>query len=172
MGTDKAFVDVGGRPLVTVVAGALREAGAAEVLAVGGDEARLAALGLRAVPDDHPGEGPLGGIVTALRRAQAGIVVVLACDLPWASAAAVRAVVRAVEGADVAVAAGEGGRPEPLHAAWRRAACLPALEAAFAAGERAPARALAALVVRRVAVPDAGSLRDADRPEDVPGGGR
>ncbi|MER3453356.1 MAG: hypothetical protein C4344_06940 [Acidimicrobiia bacterium] len=37
MGRDKAFVALGGRPLVTYPVGALRMAGATEVFAVGGE---------------------------------------------------------------------------------------------------------------------------------------
>ena len=54
MGTDKALVEVDGRPLVAVVASVLEVAGAAEVFVVGGNAARLADLGLRTVPDDRP----------------------------------------------------------------------------------------------------------------------
>jgi molybdopterin-guanine dinucleotide biosynthesis protein A len=67
MGRDKAFVVVDGEPMVVRVARALQGAGAAEVVAVGGDEAGLSAVGLAHLPDDHPGEGPLGGVLTALR---------------------------------------------------------------------------------------------------------
>ena len=88
MGTDKAFVEVDGRPMAGRVAAALRAAGAAEVLAVGGDLDRLPSLGFdRAVPDRHPGEGPLGGLLTALAAAGHDVVVVLACDVPAARAA-------------------------------------------------------------------------------------
>ncbi|MES4792537.1 MAG: hypothetical protein C4321_05700, partial [Chloroflexota bacterium] len=66
MGRDKAFVALGGRPLVTYPVGALRMAGATEVFAVGGDRVRLTTLGLSWVPDGHPGAGPLGGICTAI----------------------------------------------------------------------------------------------------------
>ena len=50
-------------------ADALRAGGATEVVAVGGDLPGLGAVGLDARGDDHPGEGPLGGILTALRLA-------------------------------------------------------------------------------------------------------
>ena len=39
------------------------------VFSIGGDADALADMGFRAVPDDHPGEGPLGGIICALRQA-------------------------------------------------------------------------------------------------------
>ncbi len=48
------------------------------------------------VADRHPGEGPLGALVTALDAAGEEIVAVLACDLPYAEPAGVEAGVRAL----------------------------------------------------------------------------
>ena len=168
MGRDKALLEIGGRPLAAVVGDALRAAGAAPVLAVGGDGPALARLGLEAVPDDHPGEGPLGGVVTALRRAPAPVVAVLACDLPGARAEAVGAVVRALAGApeaDVALPV-TGGRRGLVHGAWRASALEP-LEAAFAAGEWSLAGAVARLLVVDVPGLDPASLADVDVPEEL-----
>ena len=169
MGTDKALLEVGGRALAAIVADALWAAGAAEVLAVGGDGDRLAALGLRAVPDSTPGEGPLGGLLTALGEATHDLVVVLACDLPRASAPAVVALVGALAArpdAGVAVPV-LTGRPHPLHAAWRRSVARAALTHAFAEGQRAVHPVLS--VVGMVAVPgiDPAVLTDADSVEDL-----
>lgn len=172
MGTDKAFVEVHGRPLVTVAANALRAAGADPVLAVGGDRAALRALGLSVVDDRWPGDGPLGGIITALESTpSSNLVVVLSCDLVAASPGAVGAVVAALDAADDADVAVPmvHGRAQWLHAAWRSSA-LPALHAAFATGIRAPRRATGHLVVTRVSGGDPEWFRDADAPTDLPGG--
>ncbi|MBK9970940.1 MAG: NTP transferase domain-containing protein [Acidimicrobiaceae bacterium] len=66
MGRDKALVPVHGAPMVMHVVSALRSAGCDPVQAIGGDAPALAALGLDVVGDGHPGEGPLGGVITAL----------------------------------------------------------------------------------------------------------
>lgn len=166
MGQDKALLPVGGRALVTVAAAALREAGAVEVLAVGGDAAALADLGLRTVADRFPGQGPLGGILTALAAATEDVVVVLACDLPHASADGVGAVLAAL-GEHAAAVPVVAGRWEALHAAWRRRA-LPALAMAWEKGERAPWRAVQRLDVQPVALADASWVADADTVEDLP----
>lgn len=168
MGRDKALLTVGGAPLVVRAAKALRDAGAADVTVVGAhDPDRLEELGLGTVPDDHPGEGPLGGILTALRRSSCDVVVVLACDLPWVSARGVRAVVAALApGADAAVPVTDG-RLEPLHAAYRRSARA-ILEPLFAAGERSPTRALGHLAVGDVTLADPRWARSANRPADLP----
>jgi molybdopterin-guanine dinucleotide biosynthesis protein A/rhodanese-related sulfurtransferase len=168
MGRDKALLEVGGRALAAVVGDALRAAGADPVLAVGGDGAALAGLGLDAVPDDHPGEGPLGGVLTALRRAPTDLVAVLACDLPGARPGGVAAVVAALAaqpGADVALPVA-GGRRALVHAAWR-SRVEPALASAFAGGERSLAGALRGVRVVEVAGIDPAEVADVDVPADL-----
>lgn len=170
-GRDKAVEPVDGVAMAARVAAALRAAGAADVVAVGGDVDRLGALGLTVWPDDAPGEGPLGGIVTALDRAGAAghaVAVVVPCDLPWLDAPTVAAVVAGLGAApDAAVAMGvtERGR-EPLVAAWRVAAGAPVLAGAFAAGERAVHRALGPLAVVEVAVA-ATAVRNVNQEADL-----
>jgi molybdopterin-guanine dinucleotide biosynthesis protein A len=174
MGRDKALVTVDGQALAARVAAALRAAGAAGVVAVGGDPAALAALGLPVVPDAEPGAGPLTGIVTALGRPglPGGVAFVAACDLVAPSPAAIRATVAALAAApagDVAVPVA-GGRRQWMHAAWRAAAAAP-LAAAFAAGERAVHAAVAAAGLRVVEVGvDPAAVADADVPGDLPAG--
>jgi molybdopterin-guanine dinucleotide biosynthesis protein A len=163
MGTDKALLEVDGVALAVRVADALRAAGANRVVAVGGDGPALTALGLDAVADQHPGEGPLGGILTALAAVDDEVVVVLACDLPDPDPAAIRRVVAALGEGDVAAPPGE-----LLHAAYHRRA-EGHLAAAFAAGERAPRRAVEGLRVVEVADLPPAALADADRPDDLSG---
>jgi molybdopterin-guanine dinucleotide biosynthesis protein A len=166
MGTDKALLEVDGRPLALRVADALTAAGSTRVVAVGGAVDALRALGLDAVPDQHPREGPLGGILTAFDVVDEDVVVVLACDLPSADPDAVTAVVDALGDADVA-APWHDGRHELLHAAYHRRA-RGHLAAAFDAGERAPHRAVDGLTVTSVTGLPGAALADADTPEDLP----
>lgn len=166
MGVDKALVEVGGRALVLRAVEALRAAGADPVVTVGGDGDALTRLGLGHVADRHPGEGPLGGIITALRATTTETVAVLSCDLTDATALAVRSVAAARGDADVAVAVVDG-QPEWLHAVWHRRA-LPPLEAAFAEGVRAPRHAAPRLRVAHLLDADPLWFRDADQPEDLP----
>ena len=169
MGRDKSLLVVDGQALAATAARALTRAGAAEVFCVGGDEAALVALGLAVVADRHPGEGPLGGLVTALSHAREDLVVVLSCDLPGASPQAVEAVVEALRsepGSVLAVPVHDGHR-QFLHGAYRRRS-LPAWEAAFASGERSLRRPAARLSVVEVSGLDPAWLHDADAPQDLP----
>lgn len=169
MGRDKALLEVGGTAMAARVAAALRAGGAGTVLAVGGDHAGLARWGVVAVPDEHPGTGPLGGVVTALRHgARRGAVttVVLPCDLFRPDAELVARLLDALDassGAPAAVARVDG-RIEPLHAAWRTTAGK-AVAAAFAAGERSPVRVLSALCAVPVEGLDPATVLDIDTPD-------
>ena len=78
MGRDKALVELPDGGLLAQVAGrALTGAGARPVVAVGGS-ARLTAAGLEVIADHHPGEGPLGGLLTAFAALDADVIAVLA----------------------------------------------------------------------------------------------
>jgi molybdopterin-guanine dinucleotide biosynthesis protein A len=170
MGRDKATLDVDGVPMAGRVAAALRAAGCAAVVAIGGDPLALAPVGLDVVGDDHPGEGPLGGILTALRwfgsRAEAKArVVVVSCDVPWIAADDVRRMIDAPAPAGAVVVA-HSTRREPLCAVWPLPP-PPSVVAAFAAGERAVHRALATLEVVEIGV-DPAALRNVNTPTDVP----
>lgn len=165
-GSDKTLFRIAGVTLAERVCRALRDAGATEVFSVGGDQRALTALGCfdRHVPDRWPGEGPLGGIVTALEAATADVVVVLACDTPGVGPSAPRVLVESMGSADVAL--GEvGDREQPLSAAWHRRVAVP-LRHAFESGERAPRRVVHSLDVVRVRLTD-DDVDDIDRPDDA-----
>lgn len=165
MGRDKAFVEVDGTAMVRRVSGALAAAGCHPVLAVGGDQALLTDAGLTWIPDRWPGEGPLGGILTALAASGADTVV-LATDLPFVDAAIVSALVNAAAAhADADAVIARSDRDEPLCALWRQRS-TDALAAAFDRGERAVHRAIAGLVVHRVDA-DSRTMTNVNRPEDL-----
>jgi molybdopterin-guanine dinucleotide biosynthesis protein A len=97
----------------------------------------FAFLGLPIIADLKPGFGALSGLYTALASARQPLAAVLACDMPFVNSrllAAQRDLLEA-EGADAVIPFSPEGA-EPLHAVYRCAACLPAVEAAMAAGQR------------------------------------
>jgi molybdenum cofactor guanylyltransferase len=171
MGTDKAFLVPGDGGPVLAERGrrALTEAGARQVLAVGGDGGRLRALGFTTVPDRTPGFGPLGGLISGLQAASQDLVVVLSCDLPAIDARTVTELVRCLARRPDAAAALPtfDGRCQVLVGAYRRRIVAPVLEAAFRSGERSIRRALEGLIVAPVATVRRAPLVDVDRPEDL-----
>ncbi len=166
MGSDKALLTLGGRPLVLRATNALRDAGAASVVVVGGGAA-VAALVDDHVADAAPGAGPLVALVQSLERVAAPVVVAVACDLPAIEPSEISRLVEVLEAGPAAVAVSVvDGRRQWLHAAWRRGA-LPELAAAAAAGERSLHRAAAGLVIVEVEPADPDAVRDVDRPHDL-----
>jgi molybdopterin-guanine dinucleotide biosynthesis protein A len=121
MGREKALLEIGGVPLIFRTARLVESvAGSATVI---GETEGIRALGLRCVPDEWPGAGPLGGIATALRVSAAPWSLVVACDLPYLTRAWLEYLVgRALESeADAVIAMNDGGA-EPLCAAYRKSA--------------------------------------------------
>jgi rhodanese-related sulfurtransferase/molybdopterin-guanine dinucleotide biosynthesis protein A len=170
MGQDKALLEVDGAAMAVRVARAMADAGLADVVAVGGDQARLRAHGLRAVPDAEPGAGPYPATLQALREATEELVLVASCDLLAPSPAALRAVLEALAaapGADAAVPE-SGGHLQWTHAAWRTSSepRLAAPRQRGVASLKRAAEGLELVVVRGI---DPAALADADTPADLPG---
>ncbi|MGI9608084.1 MAG: molybdenum cofactor guanylyltransferase [Acidimicrobiales bacterium] len=166
MGTDKAFLPLDDGVLLDRPLAAL--SGAERRLLVGVDADRFAMLdraGWTAIADDEPGEGPLGGVLTAMRAADHDICVMLACDLPHITSTAVEHLVASLGSADVAVPI-VGGRAQWVAAAWHRRS-LPRLVAAWEAGERSIRRAVGPRRVVHVLHADARAFVDVDTPGDL-----
>jgi molybdenum cofactor guanylyltransferase len=161
MGADKATIPVAGVAMARLAAEALVAAGCSPVVAVGGDRTELTALGFEYVADEFPGEGPLGGVLTAL--AVGSPVAVVACDLPNLRAKTLIALVEALGDHDAAIARSD--RAEPLCAVWSQRAASQ-LRAHFQAGERAMHRAIEGLDIAWVPVP-AADLRNINTPGDL-----
>jgi molybdopterin-guanine dinucleotide biosynthesis protein A len=171
MGRDKALVEVDGIAMAKRVAIALEDGDVDPVVCVGGDQAALEALDLEWIPDAHPGEGPLGGFLTALEWGEDtpwDAVVLSACDLPFLDGETVENLLLGLIGAPLArPAAGPGGQP-PLLIAANVAEVLPVVRDLFAGGERSFRWLGARLPVSTVHPIDPQRLRDVDRPEDLP----
>ena len=165
MGSDKALLDVdldgdqiGSRVLVAAIL-----AGASDAFAVGGNAPALQAQGWRFVADHWPGEGPLGGLITALERSEHGTVVVLGCDHPDVDAGELAAMVRALDEVPDAIAAIPvlEGYAYVTHSVWR-ASAAPLLRSVFDAGERAPSSVLRRVKWVPLAVSNVQSIADLD----------
>jgi molybdopterin-guanine dinucleotide biosynthesis protein A len=133
-GRDKSRLLVEGRPIIVRQVEVLRQV-AGVVFVVGGDARRFADLGLTVYPDDQPGLGAIGGLLTALECAEADRVVVVACDLPFLHAGLLSRLVDRAAEADAAWVETARG-PEPLVGCYRREA-RHAVRAAIAGGHLA-----------------------------------
>ena len=168
LGRDKALLRIGDRPPLAVLgAEALTAAGAERVVVVGGDRSGLGDLGLEVVDEPAPGAGPLSGIAGALVEAGGSEVVVLACDLPGITAAAVERLrdARRTSGAVVAVAS-IGGVRQAVIGCWDGAA-IGVVEEVLASDRRSVQTALDRLTVTEVTDLPAAVLDDVDDPDDL-----
>lgn len=170
MGTDKALVQWDGVPMAVRMAATLTAAGCDGVVAVGGTEGDLTALGLRYTPDRYPGDGPFGGVMTALAAAGTAVdaVAVVSCDMPLLTATTVRSLAEALGSApaDTVCAVGVTDRVQPMCAVWRVGA-LAVLEAEHAAGERRLWRLLERHPHVLVSVPPV-DVTNVNTPDDLP----
>jgi molybdopterin-guanine dinucleotide biosynthesis protein A len=149
MGRDKALLPLDDGPLIQRALASLAPLGC-ECLLACGPQPRHAELGLPLVLDEVPGVGPLAGLAAALAAASTERVLVLACDLPRASAAVNRRLLDRAEQADLDVCCvGTPAGLEPLYGVYHRR-CLPAVRAALARGERRMIAFHAGLAVGRL----------------------
>ncbi|MGH3447117.1 MAG: molybdenum cofactor guanylyltransferase [Nocardioidaceae bacterium] len=125
-GVDKASLTIGGDTLLDRALRAV--ARAANVVVVGPPRRPLPRRplprGVLSTSEEPPGGGPVAGIEAGLDLVDAPLVVVLACDMPFVTASTVADLVGMLdidEGqhADGAVLVDDGGRPQPLAAAYR-----------------------------------------------------
>lgn len=168
MGRTKALIEIDGVAMAVRVAATLRAAGFSDVVLVGGDAEELATLGLPVVDDLFPGEGPVGGLLTALRHFDGRDVLLVPCDVPFLDTESVERVRRAFDDSTVDVSVARTDRIEPLCALWRSNAGVQ-VQRAFDGGTRAMHRVLHELVVGEVDV-DVGALRNLNHPGDLPAG--
>ena len=135
MGEDKALKPFLGKPLIQRLIDRLSPV-AGEIIVTTNRPEDYAFINLRLVPDLKPGRGSLGGLYTAIASAAFPFAAVVACDMPFASAKLIESAHRLMveEEADVVIARTDEGY-EPFHAVYRRAACLPAIEASIEADQ-------------------------------------
>ena len=155
MGSPKALVELGGRPLLAWPLAAALEAGL-DAVVVAKPGSPLPPFDVALWPEPEEPVHPLAGVIAALERAGPRAVVVLACDMPFVPAALI-ARLAALD----AVAAAPPGEAFP---ARYEPAALPVLRAGLE--REAPLReVLAELATVEVAVDDPRALLGVNDPE-------
>ncbi|WP_084673377.1 molybdenum cofactor guanylyltransferase [Paenibacillus sp. HW567] len=153
MGTDKALLPLAGKPLIAYTAARLLQLAATVVIACGQEEREAyRTLHLPMIPDRYPGLGPLAGLHAALMEARTEWVVLLACDLPFASEGLLRHMLALIAGGTAVqaiVPVTSEGKVQPLLALYHRS-ILPELDEALMQNELRVMDFLAGLAVHYV----------------------
>jgi molybdopterin-guanine dinucleotide biosynthesis protein A len=131
LGANKAFVDVGGVPLIRRVLEPLRQV-SRDQLIVTNEPDEYRALGVPLVQDVWPGRGSLGGIYSGLAAAPQERALIVGCDMPFLDVRLLRFMI--LLSADYAVVIPRvDGYAEPLHAVYSKA-CLEPIKALLEMG--------------------------------------
>jgi molybdenum cofactor guanylyltransferase len=147
-GRDKALVEIGGRTMLLRMHELLgRVAGKVTVIAT---LEKYAGLGFECVADRWPGEGPLGGILTALedagaRNEKSEWSLIVSCDMPFLTQDWLRFLAnRAAKSNAQVVLPHSASGPEPLCACWQTGAAAK-LRSGFERGVRKVTEGIALL---------------------------
>lgn len=142
---------------------------AARVVIIGPDRQGQMLPVAAVIADIGVDQGPLVGLLTALRRASAPYLLVTACDQPLLTGNVLARLLHHRSTGDVVVFTRPAGGFDPLPCVLRRETALPVIEEKVAEGARSLIQSLTRSSLRIVAVPaDDGvrrALRDIDTPE-------
>lgn len=168
MGRDKALLPCRGGVLIQLIARAVAKAAGSAVLV--GDPARYGGLGYPVISDEWPGEGPLGGILTALRHTRSEWNLVTACDMPALSCGFLAGLLEAAErnGPVHTLPMGPNGTLEPLCAVYHRSG-ESLIQTAFLGGIRKITAALQGSPMAVYPVSEASLFQNVNTPEEWAG---
>jgi molybdopterin-guanine dinucleotide biosynthesis protein A len=147
MGLNKAFVEVGGTPIIERALKVLQGL-FDEVFIVTTRPEPYAHLGCQIHTDLLPGNDSLGGVHAALSYASSEACFLCACDMPFLNPRLIRYLAELAPAADAVVPRSADGL-QPLHAVYTKR-CLPAIEESIAAGQLKLADLISRINVRLV----------------------
>ena len=129
MGQNKALINVGGSPLVEIMAKRVTPL-ADKVFVSANDPELFSFLPFPIVPDLLPDQGPLSGLHAVMNKHIYTLYITLACDLPDMPVSLIRRMLDVSDGFDAVIPRTLDGMAHPLAAVYRRT-CLPVIEDAL-----------------------------------------
>jgi molybdenum cofactor guanylyltransferase len=132
MGSNKALLDVGGRPMISVLIDQVRPL-TDQILISSDDHSSYRFLNFPVVSDQYTECGPLAGFHAAMHWNDCSLYIMLACDLPNLRPPLLSNLISLVKGYDAAIPRTKDGIAHPLCAIYRRT-CLPPIEQALKRG--------------------------------------
>ena len=135
MGVNKSFVRVHGRPLIERIIESVDSLGLA--LFIIAPPSDYAPLGRPVYPGLTPGQGPLGGVYTALSYSRTPYTLVVGCDFPFLNRDLLRFMLDLRAGYDVVAPLDPVGHLQGLQAVYSQA-CRAPIARDLAAGRLEP----------------------------------
>jgi len=174
MGRPKAVLDFGGVPLLNRIVIELKRR-FDEIVIVAAPESesqvRIEIPGLKIVHDESAFAGPLGALRRGLKALDHDVAFACSCDLPLLNADVAVGLIAMLNDFD-AVIPEVGGKPQPLHAVYRKR-CASAIESLAASGEKRLTASAGAINAKRVGEhelrrldPELDSFFNVNTPED------
>jgi len=133
MGQNKSMLAIESQPMIKHICDQLRPH-FNQILISSNDTSKYSFLGAEVIPDEVTGQGPLGGIASALRASANEVNFVIACDIPQVDMGFVRMMLREARGCDAVVPTTGPSQYEPLFAVYRKGT-LAAIEDALSSGQ-------------------------------------
>ncbi|MGC8878285.1 MAG: molybdenum cofactor guanylyltransferase [Anaerolineae bacterium] len=128
MGCDKAFLPVGGKPVIQRVLERVVPLSEDVILVTNAPDKYASYTNCHIIGDIYPGKGTLGGIYTALVAARYPYCLIVACDMPFLSTRLLKYLVRLASACQCDVVVPRiSGRWETLHAVYSKR-CLHPIE--------------------------------------------
>jgi len=132
MGQDKAILEIDGNPAIKHVFDQLRLY-FDEILVSSDNMAKHSFPGVKVVPDEVTGKGPLVGIASALRVSRNDTNFVIACDIPEVDIGLVRRLINKSRNFDAVIPKTGPSKYEPLFAVYKKST-LAAIDESITAG--------------------------------------
>jgi molybdopterin-guanine dinucleotide biosynthesis protein A len=126
MGQEKAFMVVGGQPVIERVLARVKPLSDDLFISTNSPE-QYEQLGLPLVGDVYPNKGALGGIYSAIEAARYKHVLIVACDMPFLNVRLLQYLISLAHSAEVVAPMIKPPQPETMHAIYSKL-CLPSIE--------------------------------------------
>ncbi len=164
MGQDKGLLPIGGIPLFRHIANQLSPL-FADCLIVANDAEPYREAGLRIVPDEQAGLGPLMGILSGLSASGHELNFITACDIPTMNPDFISELLKNAEGYDAVIPVTGEDKYEPLFAVYRKTV-IPAIRQILDQGGRRIIELMKRVRVRTVPLSGANWYRNINTIED------
>lgn len=151
MGQDKTMLPIAGKPMIKHVYDTIRPY-FTQTLVSSNNAALHDFIGVKVVPDDIAGRGPMMGIVSALKVSDHDVNFIIACDMPEVDTGLIKVMIRQARDYDAVVPRVGPDMYEPLFAVYRKSV-LPAMEELLRSGQNKIIDSLNQCRVRYVDLP-------------------